>query len=116
MGKNRNLGIIMALTAAICWGASGNFAEYMLTNSSMEANTYVRYRMLFSGLILVQYSIYINGYNDVQKLMSNKKEILKLIIYSVIGVMLLQTTFAKTIEYSNAPFATLLQFLSPIIY
>ena len=47
--------------------------------------------------------------------MSNKKEILKLIIYSVIGVMLLQTTFAKTIEYSNAPFATLLQFLSPII-
>lgn len=29
--------------------------------------------------------------------------------------MLLQTTFAKTIEYSNVPFATLLQFLSPII-
>ena len=59
MEKNRNLGIIMALTAAICWGASGNFAEYMLTNSSMEANTYVLYRMLFSGLILVPYSIYI---------------------------------------------------------
>ena len=113
--NNKSKGISMALIAAILWGISGNFAEYIFTHSDITDLSYTTFRMLFSGLILVPYSIYINGYNDVKKLMSNKKEILKLIIYSVIGVMLLQTTFAKTIEYSNAPFTTLLQFLSPII-
>ena len=113
--NNKSKGISMALIAAILWGISGNFAEYIFTHSDITDLSYTTFRMLFSGIILVPYSIYINGYNDVKKLMSNKKEILKLIIYSVIGVMLLQTTFAKTIEYLNAPFATLLQFLSPII-
>ena len=113
--NNKSKGISMALIAAILWGISGNFAEYIFTHSDITDLSYTTFRMLFSGLILVPYSIYINGYNNVKKLMSNKKEILKLIIYSVIGVMLLQTTFAKTIEYSNASFATLLQFLSPII-
>ena len=71
--NNKSKGINMALIAAILWGISGNFAEYIFTHSDITDLSYTTFRMLFSGLILVPYSIYINGYNDVKKLMSNKK-------------------------------------------
>ena len=57
--NNKNKGISMALIAAILWGISGNFAEYIFTHSDITDLSYTTFRMLFSGLILVPYSIYI---------------------------------------------------------
>lgn len=56
--NNKSKGISMALIAAILWGISGNFAEYIFTHSDITDLSYTTFRMLFSGLILVPYSIY----------------------------------------------------------
>ena len=57
--NNKSKGISMALIAAILWGISGNFAEYIFTHSDITDLSYTTFRMLFSELILVPYSIYI---------------------------------------------------------
>ena len=105
----------MALIAAILWGISGNFAEYIFTHSDITDLSYTTFRMLFSGIILLIYGIFLNSFSEFKKLIFDKKNILKLSIYSLFGIMGLQYTFSKTVLLSNAPLATLLQFLSPLI-
>ena len=113
--NNKSKGISMALIAAILWGISGNFAEYIFTHSDITDLSYTTFRMLFSGIILLIYGIFLNSFSEFKKLIFDKKIMLKLVIYSFLGIMGLQYTFSKTILLSNAPLATLLQFLSPLI-
>ena len=113
--NNKSKGISMALIAAILWGISGNFAEYIFTHSDITDLSYTTFRMLFSGIILLIYGIFLNSFSEFKKLIFDKKIMLKLVIYSFLGIMWLQYTFSKTILLSNAPLATLLQFLSPLI-
>ena len=113
--NNKSKGISMALIAAILWGISGNFAEYIFTHSDITDLSYTTFRMLFSGIILLIYGIFLNSFSEFKKLIFDKKNILKLSIYSLFGIMGLQYTFSKTVLLSNAPLATLLQFLSPLI-
>ena len=113
--NNKSKGISMALIAAILWGISGNFAEYIFTHSDITDLSYTTFRMLFSGIILLIYGIFFNSFSEFKKLIFDKKIMLKLVIYSFLGIMGLQYTFSKTVLLSNAPLATLLQFLSPLI-
>ena len=113
--NNKSKGISMALIAAILWGISGNFAEYIFTHSDITDLSYTTFRMLFSGIILLIYGIFLNSFSEFKKLIFDKKIMLKLVIYSFLGIMGLQYTFSKTILLSNAPLTTLLQFLSPLI-
>ena len=113
--NNKSKGISMALIAAILWGISGNFAEYIFTHSNITDLSYTTFGMLFSGIILLIYGIFLNSFSEFKKLIFDKKNILKLSIYSLFGIMGLQYTFSKTVLLSNAPLATLLQFLSPLI-
>ena len=113
--NNKSKGISMALIAAILWGISGNFSEYIFTHSDITDLSYTTFRMLFSGIILLIYGIFLNSFSEFKKLIFDKKIMLKLVIYSFLGIMGLQYTFSKTILLSNAPLATLLQFLSPLI-
>ena len=113
--NNKSKGISMALIAAILWGISGNFAEYIFTHSDITDLSYTTFRMLFSGIILLIYGIFLNSFSEFKKLIFDKKNILKLSIYSLFGIMGLQYTFSKTVLLSNAPLATFLQFLSPLI-
>ena len=113
--NNKSKGISMALIAAILWGISGNFSEYIFTHSDITDLSYTTFRMLFSGIILLIYGIFLNSFSEFKKLIFDKKNILKLSIYSLFGIMGLQYTFSKTVLLSNAPLATLLQFLSPLI-
>ena len=113
--NNKSKGISMALIAAILWGISGNFAEYIFIHSDITDLSYTTFRMLFSGIILLIYGIFLNSFSEFKKLIFDKKIMIKLVIYSFLGIMGLQYTFSKTISLSNAPLATLLQFLSPLI-
>ena len=45
--NNKSKGISMALIAAILWGISGNFAEYIFTHSDITDLSYTTFRMLF---------------------------------------------------------------------
>lgn len=108
-------GILICFLAATLWGITGNFAEYLIEISKLPTITIVRYRLVYSGIILFIYSIYINGNKDFFKLLKDKKALIHLLIYSIIGILGLQLSFYYTLDTANAAFATLIQFLTTIV-
>lgn len=115
MEKSRNYGIIIALISSVLWGISGNLAEYIFIHSNIDVITAVRFRLVYSGIILLLYGIHLNGINKLKEMLKNSKIMKRIIIYAILGILALQASFFKTIELSNAPFATLVQFLAPLI-
>lgn len=113
--SQKTYGILIAFIGASLWGVSGNVAEYIFLYSKLPSLTYVMLRMLFTGIILLSYGYYLGYGKDVKKIFSNIRNIRNIILYAFIGIMGLQTSFGETIKYSNAPFATLIQFLAPLI-
>ncbi len=111
----KKLGIIMASIAAFLWGVSGSLAEYIFSNSNFNVNTYTFLRMFLTGIILVNYGIYTKGSKGLNKILFSKKYLKKIIVYGICGIALLQYSFAQTINYSNAAFATLMQYITPTI-
>ena len=47
-------------------------------------------------------------------LFKEKKDVISILIFSLVGIICLQFSFFKAIETSNAATATILQYLSPI--
>lgn len=113
--NNKKHGIILALSAAILWGFSGNIAEYIFNNSNLNVGIYTTLRMFFTGVLLLIYGLYTNNIKQIKNLLLNKKTILNLIFYSIVGIALLQYSFALTVSLSNAAFTTLIQFLTPLM-
>ncbi|CAM3184170.1 EamA family transporter [Streptobacillus felis] len=111
----KKIGIIMAFIAAFLWGISGSLAEYIFSNSNFNVNTYTSLRMFLTGLILLTYGIYSKGPKGFYDILSSKKYLKRIIIYGLLGIALLQYSFAQTINYSNAALATLMQYFTPTI-
>lgn len=112
--KTRKIGFLLAIISAMLWGISGNITEYIFNISDITPTTLVISRMFASGLILLILSFFKLGLKDVKMILNDNKLIYKLIYYSFFSI-LTQLPFFITIKYSSAPFATLIQYITPII-
>ena len=110
---NKMRGITLAITGAVFWGGSGVSAEYLMETKEISSAWLVSVRMLFAGLVILLYLI-VKNKKEAFKLLNNRKNQLSVFIFSFFGVILLQYSFFKAIESSNAATATILQYLSPI--
>lgn len=70
-------------------------------------------RLLSGGFILLTFS-FLHG-DGIFRILKERKDILSLLLFSLVGAMTVQLTFLLAIEKSNAATATILQFLSPTI-
>ena len=112
--NNRKKGILLAVSATVFWGFSGNITQYMFQISDVDAFTIVALRLLISGLILTLFAL-LSGYKTkFLEIFKNKDAQKDIIIFTVFGMIGTQLTFFSAIENSNAAVATLLQFLSPL--
>lgn len=109
--NNLKLGYILTTLGAIAWGFSGICGQYLMTKSKLDPAFIVNVRLISSGLILVLLSLFIDKKNSV-KIFNNKKDILMLIIFGVFGILFCQYAYLNAINNTNAPTATVLQFLS----
>lgn len=112
--KKRKIGFILAIISAMLWGISGNITEYLFEISDIEPATLVISRMFASGIIFLAISLYKVGLDDLRELKNDKILKYKLVYYSIFSI-LTQLPFFITIKYSSAPFATLIQYITPII-
>ncbi|HCM88801.1 MULTISPECIES: DMT family transporter [Vagococcus] len=110
---NKMKGIILAITGAIFWGGSGVSAQYIMQEKGVETSWLVSVRILFAGILILCY-LYTTEKKQVFAILKNKKDLFGAFIFSFFGVILLQFSFFKAIEVSNAATATILQYLSPI--
>lgn len=107
-------GSVLASCAAIMWGFSGVTVSMLFKiNPAMTPLWICQVRMLAAAIIMLVLC-QARGEQPL-RIWHNKSALLKLIGYAFIGLVPVQYCYFKTVEYGNAPIATILQFLGPFV-
>lgn len=112
--NTRARGIFLVLTGATLWGISGTVAQFLFQKNGFSPEWLVVVRLLISGIILLALS----GFKEKKRVIDiwkNKKDVLRLILFSIFGMLSVQYTYFAAIKHSNAATATILQYLAPVI-
>lgn len=105
-------GISLTILGGIFWGFSGSCGQYLFTYHSINSQWLVAVRILVSGIILLAFSA-IRQKKEVFAVFRKKSHIIRLAVFTVLGLVMCQYSYFKAIEHSNAGTATVLQYLSP---
>lgn len=112
--KNVSKGIALALVAAVLWGVSGTFGQFIFQQRDINVEWMITVRLLLSGSLLLLTSVIKNG-SAVFNMFRNRKDMLQLFTFSIIGMLAVQYTYFAAIKHSNAATATILQYIGPVI-
>ncbi|MBQ0138104.1 MAG: EamA family transporter [Kurthia sp.] len=110
--SQRAKGIIMIISGAMLWGATGPMMEWVLSSTSISVSFMLTVRLVLAGLMLLGFLSFKRV--KIFSIWKNKYWLLKLITFGIFGMLGVQYTFVAAIDASNAVLATLLQFLAPI--
>lgn len=116
--NQRYRGITLAVVGACFWGASGTAVEFLFSNTNVDTSWLVGLRLIFSGILLMLYACY-KYWDKVKAMFHDKKAVIMLILFAFLGMGSSQLSYFVAVKYSNAPTATVIQFLAPffiIIY
>jgi drug/metabolite transporter (DMT)-like permease len=107
----------MALTAALLWGVSGTCAQYLFQHRAMNTEWLVTVRLLVAGALLLGLSPALSRQNPqpILSIWQDKRDVVSLLIFSILGMLAVQYTYFAAIRLSNAATATVLQYLGPAI-
>lgn len=112
--SDRQKGIVLAITGAFFWGVGGVASDWLFTDRGISVNWYVTARLLISGVFLVAVHRFMSKGIPVFSIFKEKSIIIRLIIFSILGMLLVQYSYMASIDYGNAAIATLLQYLAPV--
>lgn len=109
-GKNIMLrGCLCAALGGVCWGVSGTVGQYLFTQHGVDSNWLTVLRMFLAGVLLLG-SALVRCRPQLRTLWSDRRDVLRLILFSVGGLMTCQYTYLAAIRYSNSATATVLQY------
>ncbi|MFD1445493.1 DMT family transporter [Oceanobacillus profundus] len=108
------MGIIFVLMGASFWGIGGTAANYLFETADISVNWFVSTRLVISGILLLGIQLLLTGRKTVFTIWKNPQKRLSLIIFSLLGMLLVQYSYMASIAEGNAAVATLLQYLAPI--
>lgn len=103
--------IVFGILASIFWGISGIIAKFLFTVPKMTPLFLTQIRMLCAGGLMVLLSA-IYGQHPTT-IFHNPKDIGRILIYGIIGMIPDQLFYFMTVNYGNASIATILQFTGP---
>lgn len=111
------MGYAVTVVAALCWGASGVSAEYLMSRHGIELTLISFLRMSIGGfLILACVLLRSRGvsapHRDLVRAPRNWRD---LAIYAVFGLAACQITYMGVIRASNAGTGTILEYLGLIL-
>lgn len=107
-------GFFLAITAAIFWGVSGTFGQFLFQERAINVEWLITVRMLISGVCLLLFARFIEK-SDIFFIWQKKEDVVKLLIFSITGMVAVQYTYFSAIKHSNAATATVLQYIGPIL-
>lgn len=111
--KHLAKGFFLTIFGAISWGFSGTCGQYLMTVKNLDSKYIANTRLFFAGLILILISI-LKDKKDTFKIFKNKKDTITLVVFGIFGMLACQYSYLQAIYYTNAPTATVLQFLSSV--
>lgn len=107
-------GTLLALTASIIWGISGTVMQFVAQSTSVPATWFIGTRTLITGIILLLIVFFKNGKQQFFRIFKNKKSVVLLILFSLLGLLGNLYTFFYSVQLGNSAAATILQYLSPL--
>ena len=111
---NKNIkGTIMVLAAGIAWGISGISGQYLMMQG-INVSLLTSVRLITSGILLTIAAI-ISQPQNFFRAIKQKKVLLSIAIFSLIGLLMNQYAYLTAIHYTNAGTTTVLQYVAPII-
>lgn len=113
MDKNK-AGIIVTVSGAVCWGFSGCFGQFLFVEKGITAEWLVSVRLVFAGILLILIGLVLNK-ESMWDIFKNKADTKQLLLFSILGMLLVQYTYFAAIQHSNAGTATVLQSLNPLV-
>ncbi len=109
-------GILLTVFGGVFWGISGVSGQYMISVKGVTPYWLTNVRLLLSGAILVLVVLFgEKNIKELFKIWSDKRDVIRLFVFSIFGVGSCQLTYYMTIQRSNASTATVLQYTSPVI-
>lgn len=106
-------GIILAASGASLWGVSGAAAQYLFTNTSISNTWLVGLRLLAAGLLLTLWCVF-RLPKTTRRVLSSRTNRHQLLAFAIFGMANSQLSYFLAIKYSNAPTATVIQYLQPV--
>ena len=104
------LGYLVTVVAALCWGASGVSAEYLMEHHGIELTLISFFRMFVSGILALVYVLARSRGVSARhrELVSTPRNWRDLVFYAVFGLAACQITYMGVIRASNAGTGTVL--------
>ena len=112
--KKKLFGYFCAIFGATAWGFSGICGQFLMSSGGLSSKELATIRLIFGGIILLLVS-FVTSKEKTLRILKNKKDLITCAIFGIFGVLFSQFTYLTTIFYTNAPTATVLQFLSSIL-
>lgn len=107
-------GFLFAIIAASLWGISGTFGQFLFQQRGINVEWMITARMLFSGFLLLIYAAS-QKENKIFEVWTHKKDSVRLLLFSITGMLMVQYTYFAAIKHSNAATATVLQYAGPVL-
>ncbi|SDW90174.1 Permease of the drug/metabolite transporter (DMT) superfamily [Marininema mesophilum] len=114
MKNNNYIGYMLVLIGGSLWGVGGTVAQRLFQKGSVSVEWLVSVRLLLSGVIMVALALTLKNRNKVWGIWKDKKAVVQLLFFSILGILTVQYTYMASISHGNAAIATLLQYLAPV--
>lgn len=113
-GNTKALGMIIVILAAIMWGSTGVAGEYLLNTRGLDSAWLTTYRTTIGGILMliILFPKHRKSLFDVWK---NKRDALRMVVFGLVGVAANLYLYMLSVQATNAPTATTLQYLSPTL-
>ena len=110
--SNSLKGTLLTVVAGISWGLSGTSGQYLMVHG-ISALVLTNLRLLIAGGILMLLA-YATAKDRMLAFLKDRKSLLSLLIFALIGLFLNQFAYLTAIQETNAGTATVLQYVCPV--
>ena len=110
--SNSLKGTLLTVVAGIAWGLSGTSGQYLMVHG-ISALVLTNLRLLIAGGILMLLA-YATAKDRMLTFLKDRKSLLSLLIFALIGLFLNQFAYLTAIQETNAGTATVLQYVCPV--
>ena len=110
--SNSLKGTLLTVVAGIAWGLSGTSGQYLMAHG-IASLVLTNLRLLIAGGILMVLA-YATAKDKMLAFLKDRKSLLSLLIFALIGLFLNQFAYLTAIQETNAGTATVLQYVCPV--
>ncbi|WP_225049066.1 DMT family transporter [Lacticaseibacillus kribbianus] len=106
-------GILLAILGSSLWGVSGP-ASSVLFAQGVDVAWLISSKMLIAGVVTLGYAA-LKAPKALTTPWRTVKDTVQMIVFILFGMIAMQFVYFKAVAVANAPTATILQYLSPIV-